>query len=60
MLTPLTTFEDDKLYYAGEVSDDAEECKGIFDEPDDAKSEEAMSQGSNFEMQKELQAENKR
>ena len=43
-----------------EGNDDAEECKGIFDEPDDAKSEEAMSQGSNVEMQKERQAENKR
>ena len=51
MLTPLTKFEDDKMYYAGEVSDDAEECKGVFDEPIDAKSEEAISQGSNVEMQ---------
>ena len=32
MLGPHTTFEDDKLYYAGEVSDDNEECEGLFDE----------------------------
>lgn len=32
MLGPHTNFEDDKLYYAGEVSDDNEECEGLWDE----------------------------
>ena len=35
ILGPHTQFEDDKLYYAGEVSDDNEECAGLFDGEED-------------------------